>query len=160
MSQRERAAFRAGGQAYAAMHEGVSITRVNVEGVVFGNDDGLGGTSTRADCLSKIAIRLAGVAAIDRYSFGTAPAGGWLADWNFGARQREDLATVRQLVDQIDPDSDLDVFFLAWSQALDLIADEAVWEAIEFFASVIEHIEVDGIGLAQLVYDREADEQE
>ena len=60
---------------------------------------------------------------------------------------------MRELIAAIDPDDEQDVLSQAWNQALAFIHDEATWEAIEFFAPLIDACELDGADIAYLCPD-------
>jgi hypothetical protein len=142
-----RNAYRAAGQAVAAIHEGAEISRVSIDGIEFAGED-RPGPLRRPDALTQIAIGFAGIAAAGRYSFGTAPPGGGpMVDWAFTPSQVDDFNIARSFIDDIDPGDETDILYQAWLQALDLVADEANWDAIEYFASLIEHCPLDGVAV-------------
>jgi hypothetical protein len=64
--------------------------------------------------------------------------------WAFNAQQLADFAIVSELIATIDPDDGQDILLQAWEQALSLIHDDATWEAIEFFAPLIDASVLEG----------------
>jgi hypothetical protein len=150
-------AYRSAGQAVAAISEGLLIRCASVDGIEFDGDDRPSPLG-RTVALTQIAIGLAGVAAVSRYSFGTLPEGDTspTVSFSFNRQELDDLAEVRAIIDSIDPNDDEDIFFLAWRQAKDLIADGANWEAIEWFAPLIEAGPLDGLTMFDMVDDHSA----
>jgi hypothetical protein len=134
--------YRAAAQLVASIAEGVSIESVSARGIVLKETIGRRPVPLRCSVLADIAIGLAGVAAVDRYGFGTPPPdepGRHSAcfHWAFNAQQLVDFALVRELIAGIDPEGNEDILLRAWEQAQSFIRDEATWEAIEFFAPLI-----------------------
>jgi hypothetical protein len=67
--------------------------------------------------------------------------------WAFNAQQLADFAIVSELIAAIDSDDGQDILLQAWEQALSLIHDDATWEAIEFFAPLIDASELDAVDI-------------
>ena len=154
MTDRSDAVFRAAGQVVAALEEGIPIRRASVDGVEFEGEDRPGRLS-RTDALAQVAVGLAGVAAANRHRFG-GPCGGNLCvvTWNFDEDELADMASAIDLVDEVDPSGDDDLLFNAWRVALDLVADPASWDTVEFFAAMIRRTAIDGIQITRLSADR------
>jgi len=81
---------------------------------------------------------VSGVAAIDRYRFGSPAGSGWTIDFNYDDEQRHDLEAAAKLAAEADPEDERDLLYTAWVWATDLMADEAAWAAIEAMARLIE----------------------
>jgi hypothetical protein len=137
-------AYRAAGQAVAAILNGVAIVHVDRDGVELAPHTG---RCHRAETLAEIAIGLAGIAAEDRYRFGTIDPADFVASWVFDADQLADFAIVRALIDTLDRRGSDDTLFLAWRHALDLIADPTVWRMVE---SVVAALDGGPLGEAEM----------
>jgi len=142
-------AFRAAGQVLAAIAEGLPIESVSAKGIVLKPALEPARKPPRCEVLAEIAVGLAGIAAVDRYGFGTPPPdkpGCYSAcvHWAFDAQQLADFTIVRELIATIDRDDEEDILAQAWEQALSLVHDKGMWGAIEFFASLIDVSELDG----------------
>ena len=137
-------AYRAAGQAVAAMLHGSPVQRIGVEGVDMAWGDEPDYERSRADLLADIAIGLAGVAAVSAYGFGSLSREdrSTLVFHSFYDSQVDDLAEVMKLVEIIDPDAGRDVYFQSFQQAFDLIAEPLAWAAIETLAAAIQEREV------------------
>lgn len=143
----EYAAFRAAGQVIAALMHGAAIESAGHDGIVM---TWSGPPRPRCEGLADIAIGLAGIAAEARYGFGSAKSSDCVVSWQFSASQIADFAIVRALVDDVDPSGDEDVLFLAWCQALDLVAEAAVWRAIRIIAGILDCCDLSGTEAAQI----------
>jgi hypothetical protein len=80
-------AYRAAGQAVAAILNGVAIGHVDDGGIELAPASG---RRQRAETLSEIAIGLAGIAAVDRNNFGAIERAFFVASWAFDAEQLAD----------------------------------------------------------------------
>jgi hypothetical protein len=95
--------------------------------------------------LAEIAVTMAGVAAVGRYRFaGPATSQCCVLTWCFAPGDLVDLAEAWRLVALVDPTGDDDLFFRVWCSALDLIAEESVWESLEIVAAELERRQIDG----------------
>jgi hypothetical protein len=142
-------AFRAAGQVVAAIAEGLPIESVSTRGIVLKSALGSARQPRRCETLAEIAIGLAGIAAIHRYGFGAPPPGepgrhSACVRWSFNMQQLADFAIVRELIATIDPDDEEDILLQAWEQALSFMHDEPTWQAVEFFASLLDVPELEG----------------
>ena len=151
-------AFRAAGQLVAAIAEGMPIESISSKGIVLKVLRARSEASPRCRALAEIAVGLVGIAAVDRYGFGTAPPGepgrySACAHWTFNAQQLEDFAVVRELIAAIDPDDEQDILSQAWDQALAFIHDKSTWKAIEFFVALVDACELDGADIDHLCPD-------
>jgi len=70
--------------------------------------------------------------------------------WEFSAQQLADFCAVQDLISTIEPDDEQDILLEAWEQALAFTHDEATWEAIEFFAPLIEACQLDSADIDYL----------
>ncbi len=127
-------AYRAAGQAIAAVLNGLPFARVDHDGIEMTNN----GPHTRAAMLGEIAIGLGGIAAVERFQFGSlGDAADFVLSWDFSCQQLADFEMVRGLVAVVDPRDSRDVLFLAWRQACDLVDDDIAWAAVEAMAAAI-----------------------
>jgi hypothetical protein len=148
-------AYRAAGQVIAALAEGLAIESVSASGIVLTSGDGPPRQPNRHEVLAEIAIGLTGIAALDRYWFGAPPpnepdqsnATVWQS---FDAWQLADFKEVHKLIALIDADGAQDVLYQAWQQASSLIEIPAVWDAIEFFAALLEGFPLDAAEIDDL----------
>jgi hypothetical protein len=141
-------AYRAAGQVIAALVEGLPIESASTKGIVLKSGDGPPREPRGYEVLAEIAIGLTGITALDRYSFGTPPSarpGEHYATlhWSFSPLQLADFEEVKKLVALIDPTDEYDVLYQAWQQAWFLINSSAVWQAIEFFATLLQGSSLD-----------------
>ncbi len=133
---REHSAYRAAGQAVAALLHGAPLIQIDVDGVEVGWSDEPDDRRPRAEILADIAIGLAGVAAEEYFRFGCPPpeCRSSLTFYSFNESQIADLAEVAELVALLDADASADVNFQAFRQAHDLIAEPNVWSTVECLA--------------------------
>jgi hypothetical protein len=141
--------FRAAGQVVASIADGLAIESVSTRGIVLKPALGSARQPRRCETLAEIAIGLAGMAAIHRYGFGAPPPGepgrhSACVRWSFNMQQLADFAIVRELIDTIDPDDEEDILLQGWEQALSFMHDEPTWQAVEFFASLLDLSELEG----------------
>ena len=130
---RQMAALRAAAQAMAAITYGAELSKLSLDGIEVQGAKARGG-----DVLGDISVWVSGVAAIDRYRFGSPAGSGWIVDFNYDDDQRHDLAAAAKLAAEADPKGERDLLYAAWVWATDLMADEAAWAAIEAMARLIE----------------------
>ena len=127
------AALRAAAQAVTAITYGAKLCNLSLDGIEIHGAKARGG-----DVLGDIAVWVSGVAAIDRYRFGSPAGSGWIIDFNYDDEQRHDLEAAAKLAAEADPEDERDLLYTAWVWATDLMADEAAWAAIEAMARLIE----------------------
>jgi len=127
------AALRAAAQAVTAITYGAQLCNLSLDGIEIHGAKARGG-----DVLGDIAVWVSGVAAIDRYRFGSPAGSGWIIDFNYDDEQRHDLEAAAKLAAEADPEDERDLLYTAWVWATDLMADEAAWAAIEAMARLIE----------------------
>jgi hypothetical protein len=127
------AALRAAAQAVTAITYGARLCNLSLDGIEIHGAKARGG-----DVLGDIAVWVSGVAAIDRYRFGSPAGSGWIIDFNYDDEQRNDLEAAAKLAAEADPEDERDLLYTAWVWATDLMADEAAWAAIEAMARLIE----------------------
>jgi hypothetical protein len=127
------AALRAAAQAVAAITHGAELSKLSLDGI-----EVLGAEARGGDILGDISVWISGVAAIDRYRFGSPAGSGWIVDFNYDDDQRHDLAAAAKLAADADPEDSRDLLYTAWVWATDLMADESAWAAIEAMAQLIE----------------------
>lgn len=130
---RQMAALRAAAQAIAAITYGAELAKLSLDGIEIQGAAARGG-----DVLGDISVWVSGVAAIDRYRFGSPAGSGWIVDFNYDDDQRHDLAAAAKLATEADPKGERDLLYAAWVWATDLMADETAWAAIETMARLIE----------------------
>jgi len=129
----QMSALRAAAQAVAAITHGAELSKLSLDGIEIQGAESRGG-----DILGDISVWVSGVAAIDRYRFGSPAGSGWTVDFNYDEDQRYDLAAAAKLAAEADPEDDRDLLYAAWVWATDLMADESAWAAIEAVARLIE----------------------
>ena len=129
----QMAALRAAAQAVAAITYGAKLCSLSLDGIEIRGAKARGG-----DILGDISVWVSGVAAIDRYRFGSPAGSGWIVDFNYDDDQRFDLAEAAKLAAEADPKGERDLLYAAWVWATDMMADEAAWSAIEGMARLIE----------------------
>jgi hypothetical protein len=129
----QMAALRAAAQAVTAITYGAQLCNLSLDGIEIHGAKARGG-----DVLGDIAVWVSGVAAIDRYRFGSPAGSGWTIDFNYDDEQRHDLEAAAKLAAEADPEDERDLLYTAWVWATDLMADEAAWAAIEAMARLIE----------------------
>ena len=129
----QMAALRAAAQAVTAITYGAELCNLSLDGIEIHGAKARGG-----DVLGDIAVWVSGVAAIDRYRFGSPAGSGWIIDFNYDDEQRHDLEAAATLAAEADPEDERDLLYTAWVWATDLMADESAWEAIEAMARLIE----------------------
>jgi hypothetical protein len=129
----QMAALRAAAQAVAAITHGAELCNLSLDGIEIRGADARGG-----DVLGDISVWVSGVAAIDRYRFGSPAGSGWIVDFNYDDDQRHDLEAAAKLAAEADPKDERDLLYAAWVWATDLMADETAWAAIEAMARLIE----------------------
>ncbi|HXR86636.1 MAG TPA: hypothetical protein VN728_06690 [Stellaceae bacterium] len=129
----QMAALRAAAQAVTAITYGAQLCNLSLDGIEIHGAKARGG-----DVLGDIAVWVSGVAAIDRYRFGSPAGSGWIIDFNYDDEQRHDLEAAAKLAAEADPEDERDLLYTAWVWATDLMADEAAWAAIEAMARLIE----------------------
>lgn len=127
------AALRAAAQAIAAITYGAELSKLSLDGIEIEGAKARGG-----DMLGDISVWVSGVAAIDRYRFGSPAGSGWIVDFNYDDDQRHDLAAAAKLAAEADPKGERDLLYAAWVWATDMMADESAWAAIEAMARLIE----------------------
>jgi hypothetical protein len=131
-----QAAFRAAGQALAALWQGAPIEHVDIDGIALDWPDEPTREQARDQAAIEIAIGLTGIVAQDRYRFGWVPDHEFIGSWQFNECQLDDLRLVRELVDEIDT-GDVDVLYRSWCLALQFANDLAIWAAIESVADML-----------------------
>lgn len=129
----QMAALRAAAQAMAAITFGAQLCSLSLDGIEIQGAKARGG-----DILGDISVWVSGVAAIDRYRFGSPAGSGWTVDFNYDDDQRHDLAEAAKLAAEADPKGERDLLYAAWVWATDLMADESAWASIEGIARLIE----------------------
>ncbi len=129
----QMAALRAAAQAVVAITYGARLCSLSLDGIEIRGAKARGG-----DILGDISVWVSGVAAIDRYRFGSPAGSGWIVDFNYDDDQRHDLAEAAKLAAEADPKGERDLLYAAWVWATDLMADETAWSAIEGMARLIE----------------------
>jgi hypothetical protein len=150
---RERDAFRAAGQEYAAAVLGLPIKHANVRGIELNwpANRSLSWDELRAE----IAMGLAGIAAVERYGFGVGPDGAIVFDRRTLSDQaRIDFDTASRMADDIDPGGKQRVLADGWTLACDLVVDDDCWAAIEWLAGIVEAVELDGVAVSHIVEER------
>jgi hypothetical protein len=105
-----QAAFRAAGQALAALWQGAPIDHVDVDGIALNWGDEPTRKQVREQATIEIAIGLTGIVAQDRYRFGWVPEHEFIGSWQFNEWQLEDFRLVRDLVAEVDM-GDVDVLY-------------------------------------------------
>ena len=133
-----QAAFRAAGQALAALWQGAPIDHVDIDGIALDWPDEPTRDQAREQAKIEIPIGLTGVVAQDRYRFGWVPDHEFVGSWQFDECQLEDFRLIRDLVAEIETD-DVDIFYRSWRRALKFANDLANWSAIELIAETLEH---------------------
>ncbi len=133
-----QAAFRAAGQALAALWQGAPIDHVNVDGIALVWPNEPTRKQAREQAKIEIAIGLTGIVAQDRYRFGWVPGHEFVGSWQFDEWQLEDFRLIHELVADIETD-DVDVFYRSWRRALKFANVLANWSAIELIAETLEH---------------------
>src|SRR5262249_5814999 len=129
--------YRAAGQAVAALLNGAPIDHVDISGTALRWPE-VRERLSRNELLAEIAVGLAGIAAGDRYRFGGPIAcRDLVGSWNFTSGQVDDFAIVREMVLALDPMDFDDVLLRTWNQALDLVANDSVWHAIQRVAAAV-----------------------
>jgi len=144
----DRLAHRAGGQAIAAYLCGVKITELHLAGITLWVPHRL---SRRSELLAELAVGLTGIAATSRYGFGWLNPPAPIVTWRFARCALEDFQLVHAIVRELAPLGDDDVFFEAWSQALDLIGSSTYWRAIEELAASVLRDPLTGIEATDLI---------
>ncbi len=129
----QMAALRAAAQAMAAITHGAELCKLSLDGIEIRSAEARGG-----DVLGDVSVWVSGVAAVDRYRFGSPAGSGWTIDFNYDDDQRHDLAAAAKLAAEADPGDERDLLYTAWVWATDLMADEAAWAAIEAMARLVE----------------------
>ena len=117
----------------AAITYGAELSKLSLDGIEIQGAKARGG-----DVLGDISVWVSGVAAIDRYRFGSPAGSGWIVDFNYDDDQRHDLEAAAKLAAEADPKGDRDLLYAAWVWATDLMADESAWAAIEAMARLVE----------------------
>jgi hypothetical protein len=146
------AAYRAAGQAVAALWCGAPIAYSDTKGAVI-RWPGLptANPRDRGQVLAEIAITMAGVTARNRYGYGGPATSKWyVVSWCFAPDDLVDLAEAWRLVTLVDPAGDDDLFFRAWCVALDLMAEDSVWESVEAVAAELERRQIDGATIERI----------
>ena len=105
-----QAAFRAAGQALAALWQGAPIDHVKIDGIALDWADEPTRKQAREQATIEIAIGLTGIATQDRYRYGLVPSDEFICSWQFNECQLEDFRLVRDLVAEIDA-GDVDVLY-------------------------------------------------
>ncbi len=131
-----QAAFRAAGQALAALWQGAPIEHVDVDGIALNWGDEPTREQVRERAAIEIAIGLTGIAAQERYRFGWAPDHEFIGSWQFNEWQLEDFRLVHDLVAEVDM-GDVDVLYRSWCRALEFANDPAIWASIESVADTL-----------------------
>ena len=150
MSDWERRAHRAAGQAIGALLVGAPIDRVSLHDGAYIAWDKLPRFDSRSDdrILARIMVTLVGVGAQQRYSFGVPPGDAvWLMP-------RADQPTLMRDIEEVDATSidlsDLSGLEGVWCYACEIITQEDVWEAIELVAKELQDGSLDGRQIALL----------
>jgi hypothetical protein len=117
----------------AAITHGAELSKLSIDGI-----EVLGAEARGGDVLGDISVWISGVAAVDRFRFGSPAGSGWTVDFNYDDDQRHDLAAAATLAAEADPQDERDLLYTAWVWATDLMADESAWAAIEAMARLIE----------------------
>ena len=130
------AAYRAAGQAVAALWRGAEIDHVEINGVAINWPAMPACGRPRSEVIADIAIGLGGVVAVERHRFGWPPAEDTVAAWNFDEDQAADFSEATSLALAIDPTGADDVLFLAWCEALNFALEH--WREIETVAMPIQ----------------------
>jgi hypothetical protein len=131
-------AFRAAGQALAALWQGTPIDHVDIDGIALAWPDEPTREQACVHAAIEIAIGLTGIVAQSRYRFGWAPDHESVVSWQFDECQLKDFCLVHALVAEIETD-DVDVFYRSWCRALKFASDLTKWSAIESIAETVEH---------------------
>ncbi len=131
-----QAAFRAAGQALAALWQGAPIDHVDIDGIALDWADEPTREQAREQATIEIAIGLTGIAAQDRYRFGWVPDHEFIGSWQFNEWQLEDFHLVHDLVAEVDM-GDVDVLYRSWCGALEFVNELAIWSAIESVAGTL-----------------------
>jgi hypothetical protein len=131
-----QAAFRAAGQALAALWQGAPIDHVDIGGIALDWADEPTREQAREHATIEIAIGLTGIAAQERYRFGWAPDHEFIGSWQFNEWQLEDFRLVHDLVAEVDM-GDVDVLYRSWCRALEFANDPAIWASIESVADTL-----------------------
>jgi hypothetical protein len=132
-----QAAFRAAGQALAALWQGAPIDHVDIDGIALDWPDEPTREQARVHTAIEIGIGLTGIVAQSRYRFGWVTDHESVVSWQFDECQLEDFGIVRALVAEIETD-DVDVFYRSWYRALKFADDLALWSAIELIAETLD----------------------
>jgi hypothetical protein len=146
------AAFRAAGQALAALWQGAPIEHVDFEGIALHWAELPTRKQAREQAEIEIAIGLAGIVAQDRYRFGWVPDHEFICSWQFTECQIDDFGLVRELVDEIDT-GDVDVLYRSWCRALEFVNGPTIWTAIELVAATLQRVRLNGSQLEKLTAD-------
>ena len=117
----------------AAITFGAELSNLSLDGI-----EVQGAKARSGDVLGDISVWVSGVAAIDRFRFGSPAGSGWIVDFNYDDDQRHDLEAAAKLAAEADPKDERDLLYAAWVWATDLMADESAWAAIEAIARLIE----------------------
>src|SRR5258708_4553592 len=128
-------AYRAAGQAVAALWRGVEIDYEEINGVAINWPAMPACGRPRSEVIADIAIGLGGVVAVERHPFGWPPPEDTLAAWNFDEDPAADFSEATSLALAIHPPRADDVFFLAWCGARIFALEH--WREIERFARPI-----------------------
>jgi hypothetical protein len=144
MSENGRNAYRAGGQAVAAILNGVPIFDVSIEGIAIAWEELPTNERSRSNLLGEASVGLAGVVAVERYGFGRAMDGTYNQPLRFDNDEIEDIVRAGALVAALDPDGVEDVLLRTWQDALELVANPYLWRVIERIAEVLIHCEISG----------------
>lgn len=147
----EDRAYRAAGQAIAALMNGAPIAHLNIDGIEIDWPARPTGERDRAELLADVAIGLAGIAAESRLRFGRITSADWVVSNLFTSAQIEDFAEIHALVAEIDPLGTQDVFLQAWRQSVDLVADQASWNVVEALALALQHGEISASDVSRIV---------
>jgi hypothetical protein len=115
-----QAAFRAAGQALAALWQRAPIDHVDIDGIALDWPDEPTREQAREQAKIEIAIGLTGIVAQDRYRFGWVPGHEFVGSWQFDECQLEDFGLVRTLVAEIELD-DADLLYRSWYHALKFV---------------------------------------
>jgi hypothetical protein len=142
-------AYRSAGQALAAILNSLAIEHVDGDGIELADAPE---RQRRSVTLAEIAVGFAGIAAQDRLRYGIVEPPDFVTSWAFDDGQLADFAIVRGLIAEIDPRGTDDILFLAWQQAIGLVADDPTWRAIEMLAAEIERSPLAGHHVLRLVH--------
>jgi hypothetical protein len=150
MSCEERRAYRAAGQAIAAVLVGAPIERVSTNGAVV-VWSALNPAQTPIDSRihAQIFLLLTGVGAEQRYSFGVPPGG---AVWLMPCADQPDLLRDIEQADALSIelsrlDNSLEV---VWQYAAELVCQDDAWRAIELIAARLMMGLLDGREVVEL----------